>query len=319
MTPTVIVHPMESLAAAGKGLAQALSLARCHGAQLHVVYVPPGRGGSAGEASRLTERLHEVVAAMATAARAPRVVAAVLHGHPVQALGTYAREKSADLVVLERPRPPGRYWSAGGLAGALGRAAGCPVLAVPAAGEARERPLDGMFRRIVSAVDFSDASASALHHALKLAQDSGGRITLLHVLEGFPDEAIASPALRPVFASDYSASVSRVNRALEHLVPAEARAWCDVRVETVPGCAADAIVRTAQRRAADLVVLGSSLQTMRDRPVAGSAAGGVLRRASCPVLIVPGSLDASPGFTVPSGWHGRASDPAETGLALAPG
>jgi nucleotide-binding universal stress UspA family protein len=301
MTPTVIVHPMESLAAAGKGLAHASAIARCHGAVLHVVYAPPWRSRSAadaGAAERLAERLHQVVAVMGP--RPARVVAAVLDGDPVRALSMYAREQSADLIVMERPRRPGRYWSARGSAGAIGRAAGCPVLAVPWAGGPAERLPDGMFRRIVSAVDFSDASARALHHALTVAQQSGGRITLLHVRDGCASDPIGA---------------GRINRTLDGLVPAGARAWCDVRVETVAGSLVEVIVGTAQRRGADLVVLGTSPRTTWDGFLAGSAAGGVLRRASCPVLIVPGPADVSVRFD----WRDREREPAAAEVALPTG
>ena len=262
MMPSVIVHPMESLASAGKGLVHAIAIARCHGAVLHVVYARPGSGGStaaAAAAGRLTERLHQVVAAMGP--RLPRVVAAVLDGHPVHAISTYAREASADLIVMERPRRPGRYWSARGSAGAIGRAAGCPVLAVPSAGGTAERPPDGMFRRIVSAVDFSEASARALHHALTVAQHSGGRITLLHVCDGCPSAATIA---------------GRINRALDHLVPAEARAWCDVRVETIAGSPAETIVGAARRRAA-----GSRLSSGRRHGRCGTGSSPDPPPAAC--------------------------------------
>ena len=161
-----------------------------------------------------------------------------------------------------------------------------------------------MFRRVVSAVDFSDASARALHQAFTVAQHSGGRITLLHVCDGDRSEAIGA---------------GRINRTLDHLVPAGARAWCDVRVETVAGSPAEAILGTALRRAADLIVLGSSSRTMWDGFVAGSAAGGVLRRASCPVLIVPGPADVSVRLDYPAEWRGHAFEPAAVEAAPAPG
>ena len=84
---------------------------------------------------------------------------------------------------------------------------------------------------------------------------------------------------------------------------------------------ADAIVRAAQRRAADLVVLGSSPQTMRDqarRRIPLPAASSGAPRVRC-CRDHPGPLDASLGFAVPAGWNGRASNPAAAGLAVAPG
>ena len=110
MTPKVILHPIDSLAAVDKALTQALSLARAYGAELHVVHVQRGAPRAVADA-RTMDCLAAIVrdAVEPLGADAPAVVAAVLHGKPVKVVSAYARERSADLIVLDLQRPFGRY------------------------------------------------------------------------------------------------------------------------------------------------------------------------------------------------------------------
>jgi nucleotide-binding universal stress UspA family protein len=60
------------------------------------------------------------------------------------------------------------------------RKARCPVLTVPPRAQATSRL---PFRRVLCAIDFSEASLGALQFAASLIQESGAALTLLHVLE----------------------------------------------------------------------------------------------------------------------------------------
>ena len=148
----------------------------------------------------------------------------------------------------------------------------------------------GGFRRILSAVDFSDASTRALSQALTLARRTAGHITVLHVLEGPRYESAYSGAEARRVITEHGVRVDRFNRALNQLVPDHARLQCDVEVETVSGLPHDAILRTARRRQCDLIVLGLPPQTLLERFVTGSTLSRVVRRATWPVLVVPGPL-----------------------------
>ena len=118
MTPKVILHPIDSLAAVDKALTQALSLVSAYGAELHVVHVQRGAPRAVADA-RTMDCLAAIVrdAVEPLGADAPAVVAAVLHGKPVKVVSAYARERSADLIVLDLQRPFGRYWSTDGSTG----------------------------------------------------------------------------------------------------------------------------------------------------------------------------------------------------------
>jgi hypothetical protein len=73
---------------------------------------------------------------------------------------------------------------------ALARAVSCPTLAVP---DGAPLGAKGLFVEILCPmVDLSAASTAALRLALTLAHHSGGRLTLLHVLDGCSDETACS-------------------------------------------------------------------------------------------------------------------------------
>ena len=201
--------------------------------------------------------------------------------------------KSADLIVVgQKGRSGSRFWSSGALATDIARAVASPTLTVSKDALAGTG-VAASFDNIVCAIDFSAASLRALNQALTLAQQSGGRITLLHVLEGFPYETVCSGSRAFRLIGDYRARVDKVKRELRALVPPDALNWCEVKTEVVSGIPRDAIVATAGARSADLIVIGQPEQTRLDRIVSPSTVAGVLRRAGSPVLAVPGPSDVT--------------------------
>jgi nucleotide-binding universal stress UspA family protein len=152
---------------------------------------------------------------------------------------------------------------------------------------------DGSFNNIICAVDFSPASDRAVRRALSLAQQSRGRVRLLHVLEGSPYESVYSGSRAFRLIAEYPARVERVRRELRSRVPSDALNWCEVDTEAVSGVPREAIVAMALARSADLIVIGVPPRTMLRRIVMGSTVAAVLRHARCAVLAVPARTRAT--------------------------
>lgn len=174
----------------------------------------------------------------------------------------------------------------------VARAVASPTLTVSNK-PAGDTEVAASFNNIVCAIDFSAASLRALNEALRIAQQSGGRVTLRHVLEGFPHETVYSGSRAFRLIGEHRARVEKVSRELRALVPPDALNWCEVETEVVSGIASDAINAIATARKADLVVVGRPDRSILDRIVMASTLSGVLRRAGCPVLAVPGPLDVT--------------------------
>ena len=298
MKPSLILCPVTYSANGKAAIAQALALARCYDAEVHLLQLRGRRSATRGPvvtplgASRVDRRLAEFVTGLNT--EGVDVGAIELLGDPLTSVGDYAARTGADLVVVAKHgRPFGSYWRPGVYATDVARHAGRVTLAVPEGHETEDRST-APFIDILCPTDFSSASAAALDHALILAQQSGGRITLLHVLERFPYETVYSGFRAFRLIDEYHDHVRRITGELRRAVPPDAFNWCEVRTKVMSGVAHESILATAAELNADLIVMGSPNRSAVDRIVMGSTTSPVLRRAQCPVLVVPdrGGQDA---------------------------
>ncbi|MCL4812302.1 MAG: universal stress protein [Vicinamibacteraceae bacterium] len=197
-----------------------------------------------------------------------------------------AREQTADLIVMGTHGVSGfERLLLGSVTERVLRKAPCPVLTVPREASPETVDADVTCRAIVCPVDFGEASQSALHYALSLAQEAQGRLVLMHVLEYFIED---EPRINAHF------NVPEYRRALEHdarerleaMIPEAARAWCEPEIVVGHGKAYREILRVAGERSADLIVLGVQGRGVIDRTLFGSTAEHVVRKATCPTLTV---------------------------------
>ena len=295
MKPKTIVSVLDS-SSVGKDipLMTALSLAQWYDADLHVVRVGGSRRskerGEDGRGAEVAERISR--AAHAWGFSGVRTIPAVLRGAPVPAIARYARAIAADLLVVAKHAAPTKgFWAPGAFATTVGKAVKSPTMVIP--GDAAQPSASGApFRHILSAIDFSDASRRALSKALVLAQQSGGHLRVLHVLDGFPYETVYSGSRAFRMIDDFEAHVARVNRELQSLIPTDASNWSEIDVAAVSGRPHEVILAAASESPTDLIVLGVSRRPRLEDFIAGSTARRVLRRATTPVLLVPGPSTA---------------------------
>jgi nucleotide-binding universal stress UspA family protein len=133
---------------------------------------------------------------------------------------------------------------------------------------------------ILCPVDFSEFSRRAVGHAVKMAQSYDARLTVLHVVVTVP--ALEVPPV-PLTAADRDRIVKEM-RQLVGEVPAGPPIDCAVRE------ARDVrrgILDHSEMLQADLLVLGSHGRTGFETLLLGSVAEHVIRKASCPVMVVP--------------------------------
>lgn len=141
------------------------------------------------------------------------------------------------------------------------------------------------FRTILFATDFSQGAISAFDHAFSLTRELGARLVVLHVisepvdLRGFYVPHISFEKLEQEIAE----SAERMMTAFvkEHLEGVEA---CETLV--VPGLPHDEIIKVAQEKGADLIVLGTHGRTGLDHVLFGSTAEKVVRKSPIPVMTV---------------------------------
>ena len=141
------------------------------------------------------------------------------------------------------------------------------------------------FANIVCGTDLSEPSDEALRQASALASATGARLTLLHAatfLYGAGGAPI--PPLAPLIDPDEfrQRTSSQIRAQMARAIPGR-EAQVEVVIEN--DSEAGAIVRRAEARQADLIVVGSRGATGLRRMALGSVAESVVRHAHCPVLI----------------------------------
>ena len=150
---------------------------------------------------------------------------------------------------------------------------------------------------ILAAIDFSgftDPILEAIDRIAAAAPDS--RIWLLHVAE--PDPSFvgydAGPAgVRDQVAAEYRQERQRLQDCAERL----RGGGREVSALVVQGAIADTVLAEAARVDAQLIVIGSHGYRALADLIVGGVSKAVLRKARCPVLVIPPGL--THGLTPP--------------------
>jgi nucleotide-binding universal stress UspA family protein len=141
-------------------------------------------------------------------------------------------------------------------------------------------------KTILVPVDFSDATPSVIQYASELARAFGGKIVLLHVSEPEPDFVgfEAGPqAVRASVARDFRVE----HQKLDDLKHSLAGAGIETTALQIQGALAEKILLEAETQAAGMIVMGSHGHGAIYNLLVGSVTSGVLKKATCPVLVVP--------------------------------
>ncbi|MDP3483639.1 MAG: universal stress protein [Sulfuricella sp.] len=140
------------------------------------------------------------------------------------------------------------------------------------------------YRHILCATDLSEAGETAATRAADLSQRHGAKLTLLHVIEHFPEDepgdkiAPENTDLTGFLTKDARDELARLAQRLD-------RENVEQRVVASTGAAKQGILRYAQEAGVDLIVLGGRGSHVMPG-LFGSTEGGVLSAAACDVLVV---------------------------------
>ena len=218
----------------------------------------------------------------------------VREGNPANEVVAAAKALKADLIVLSSKGRSGiSRMLMGSTAERIVRYAHCPVLTVRRQpGDPTMRvlssakpifPEDLPWRRILVPVDLSLTSLRALQTAVPLAEQSNARLILLNVVEPNPYATGMEGAVLVMPNEDLVETARKqLGGIAKRFVP---KSLASTPLVTC-GRAADEIVKTAEEKGVDLIVLSAHGRTGLERLLMGSTAEQVVRQARCPVLIV---------------------------------
>jgi nucleotide-binding universal stress UspA family protein len=258
------------------------ALARCFGAEFHVVHVresdqPTSIGALQVEAFSAAEIARQ-------RSLAPELASSVHSGGTIdgasvsETLVSYARAHEIDLIVMGGRGPSGlRMPRLGRAARYVVNHAPCPVLTVRHA-----FPTHGL-RRILVPVDFSEPSRRTLGLAKQMAAQFRSQIDLLCVLEDARSPTAFSTAatthLHPVIGSE---GETRLRAFWEGVEGPKVQYETYVRT----GAPAPAIINHSLERNCDLILIATHGRTGRRGTPMGSVAERVVNNALCATLTV---------------------------------
>lgn len=144
---------------------------------------------------------------------------------------------------------------------------------------------------ILCPVDFSEFSRRALDHAIAMAKWYEARLTMLHVFVN-----LGAVDLPPIVLED--AERERLLAEMRRFAGPPSEVSLDLLVLEAPDIRRE-ILHQIDALHADLLVIGSHGRTGFERLLLGSVTERVIRKAACPVMVVPrGALDAERGGPV---------------------
>lgn len=154
-----------------------------------------------------------------------------------------------------------------------------------------------MFEKILVPLDGSEHSLRALETAVQVAKKFKGKITLINVFSVtvkpviIPEPTTLTPPAIPIMTPAELSKVAEIARKVagDILADGEQKVKAEgVPVETVikEGHFVQEILKAAKEGGFDLIVMGARGVSKIREIVLGSVSDGVIRNASCPVLVV---------------------------------
>jgi nucleotide-binding universal stress UspA family protein len=296
--PGPVVVGVERSDRSRDALGLARILAQGLGTHLILVAVYPGKAQSRAMAQEAEAALDWVARPLGGVLAESRAVPCNSVPHGLQRV---AESEGALAIVVG----PSRRGPAGGVVpGSVGErllhGAPCPVATAPRgySGEAYTR-----IKRIGVGYTEGPEAGEALSAAIGLGARTGASLRLLSVVE--PSTVAATLPLGWGFGELEATKRDDLTRRIAHAIE-DVAVTIDISGEVVDGYADDELARLS--REVDLLICGSRGQGLIGSVTLGNASTGVMRKAHCPVLVVP--RGARDGFAA---LRPRAAEAAAAG------
>jgi len=218
----------------------------------------------------------------------PSCHAAVIFGLPWEEIMRYSRRTAADLIVLGIHRERAAPRDVIELARAIGSTAqgvimhaDCPVMIV-------RRPITEKqlrLKRILAAIDFSNACRKALRFAVQLARRHTAQLHVYHMLPVPPSNVYSQ--------DDYQTDRRVAAEKIENLcagLPADIHCEYSVSGGVFPG---QEIIDRALAKDVDLIVMGSHTKERSGKWYTGSAVEIAGAQSTCPVIVLTDTVKNS--------------------------
>jgi nucleotide-binding universal stress UspA family protein len=141
-------------------------------------------------------------------------------------------------------------------------------------------------KTILAPIDFSPVTSLVVDEAARLAKAMGGRVALVHVARVPP--AASEYGMELGSLTQFTATIEQTaDRQLKEIEEDLLQRGVTTESVRVTGSPTVDILDQATKLAADYIVIGSHGHTAFYDLVIGSTASAVIKRAKCPVIVVP--------------------------------
>jgi len=302
-----ILCPVDFSDFSRRALHYAFSLARHFGSRLlvqHTVQPPAylfleGQGVSPSAVQQYVQGQmqgsREEIARMLLAGGAePAEVSVLLNVGNVcdHIVDTIAKEQIDLLIMGTHGRKGFNRWVLGSVTQGMVHRAACPVLVVgqPRRGFAHpEESQTIQLRTILLATDFSADSDRALAYALSWGCEWGAKVVVFHAVEEIPAAMKGVVDLFPEYNPYFDRQVASAWAQIRQLIPEAAEAWCEVSYEVRHSNPKEEILRVAEEKRADLIIMGA--RGGGSAVPWGSVSSAVVGDGRFPVMVVPAAAE----------------------------
>jgi nucleotide-binding universal stress UspA family protein len=141
-------------------------------------------------------------------------------------------------------------------------------------------------KTIAALVDFSDATFKVLKQAHTLASAFGSRVEILHVLP--PEPVVVDFGIAPTVMHEPSPeAVKQDADRLRELEDSLKKFGVQAAARQIHGNSIESLLEECEKVQADMIIVGSHRHGAIYELLVGSITASVLKRAKCPVLVVP--------------------------------
>lgn len=147
------------------------------------------------------------------------------------------------------------------------------------------------YKKILVAIDGSEASERTLEHACAIARTNNSDVIVLQVLEPNPEDYYADPIILPEIIKADEEREKKIKETLTHDIQNKLREDYDfekgkVGVLVLRGYPKNTIVECAKDEEVDLVIVGATGKHGIKKALLGTTAAYVVNHADCAVLTV---------------------------------
>jgi nucleotide-binding universal stress UspA family protein len=205
-----------------------------------------------------------------------------------EAIEEAVHEEDADVVVMgTHGRTLLGRLLIGSVTQGLLRKLGVPVLTVCRV----SRPLE--FKRMLLGTDLGPDSDKAFDFALQMAKAADSALVVAHTIDTRPVLTYETSEVHAVFDEEHRQAVKRAQDSFAEFQAQAAKQKVVIECVLAEGDAAECLVRVADEREVDFMILALRKKSAVARTLLGSTAEPIIRTAHVPVLSVPVDVEVS--------------------------